>query len=698
MNCMRNLFALGLALMVASQASAQAPIRRPAPPPRHVQTPPAAVAIAPNPAPPSAPPAATPRPPGLLSNVTLGDIGFLTGFRFANLGGHREIFVPVPQSGVTSSELVLVLDDLSAHDARRSLEVLVNDRSAVAIVLDGHSMGRVVRLPLPNTNAKDGFVKLSFLYSGAATQDRCIDVRYVGDSLTIRPETAIELDLGAASRLDVATTAALMPRDVTVVLPGRRLRPAELATALTVARALAASGHHVGFHHGYDGVQEPVNGDEQRRWIRGIVVIGTLDEAASLIDAPVATVAGPVPAFGTLAAIRVAGAPALLVSDASTMRASRLLASPSLAATRGVPAASVGEMLPPELPTDHVTFDQLGVAPAQADVFGRAELTVAIDTRRLPAGMRASRVLLDLMVAPDGAGEKAVVSAYVNEHLLGSTVAASGESTHLDLALPEGLAGTSANVRAVVQRRSAQGDCRFEPQGYPAQILGSSSVVLAPTDPHANDFADISPRWAAGVEVLLPASASEHPEQTLGLVADVLDSLAPENAPINVKLSGGGIAPQPTAPFLAVSDAPPDGATPRVRFDRGRVTGTDRSGRKLLDLGGFITGAVAQIVTVADRPGVWIKPLTSDGTLPAPEALKLDHGDVAFLDKGGVALALSTEHDTLIQISYPDQVSWLTIAERFRSWIVASLWLIATAALLFGLQRMFRRRPADASE
>ena len=182
-----------------------------------------------------------------------------------------------------------------------------------------------------------------------------------------------------------------MPRNVTIVLPNRRLTPSDIATALTVARALAASGRHVEFHHGYDGVQEPVNTGEQRRWVRGVVVIGTLDEAASIIEAPFATVAGPVPAFGTLAAVRVAGAPALLVSDASAVRAGRLLASPSLAATRGVPAASVGETAPPELPKDRVTFDQLGVAPAQADVFGRADLTAAIDTRRLPAGTRAAR-------------------------------------------------------------------------------------------------------------------------------------------------------------------------------------------------------------------------------------------------------------------------------------------------------------------
>ena len=82
------------------------------------------------------------------------------------------------------------------------------------------------------------------------------------------------------------------------------------------------------------------------------------------------------------------------------------------------------------------------------------------------------------------------------------------------MALPDGLVGTNANIRAVVQRRSAQGDCRFEPQGYPAQILGSSSIVLAPADRHVEDFADLAPRWAAGLEVLLPASAAEQPTQT----------------------------------------------------------------------------------------------------------------------------------------------------------------------------------------
>jgi hypothetical protein len=664
---------------LASQSRTQAP-------------PPAAVEAAPG-------AATAPRAGGLISAITLADIGFANGVRFANLGGRRELFVPLPQSGeVAASDLLLVLDDVSAHDARRNLEVLINDRTVIAIVLDGKTRGRSVRIPLAKAKPKDGYVKLTFLYSGAATLDRCIDVRYVGDSLTIRPETAVEVDLGPTGVFDVATTAALMPREVALVLPGRRLAAGEIATALTVARSLIASARRVTFYRGYDALPELAKRGEAGRWTRGLVLIGTPADAAEVIDAPVGTLSGALPAFGTLAAVRVGGTPALLVSDGSVVRAGLLLAGRSLAATRGIALASAGDAALIALPTDRLAFDQLGIAPAQAEVFGRADLTAVIDARRLPAGTRPARILLDVMVAPDGAGAKAVASAFVNERLLGSTVAASGETTRLDLPLSDGLVGTNANIRVVVQRDSAQGDCRFEPQGYPAQILGSSLLVLAPAGGTAHDFSDLVTHWSDGLEVLVPASTADQPTLVLGLLAAVLNQLSPDTAPIRVGLVASGSAPAPSRSFVAVSDRPPEGSSPRVRFDRGRVAVSDRSGRTLLDLGGFVTGAVAQVVSVGEHSGLWIKPLSSSGAAPAPPDLRLDHGDVAFLDATGVALAMSTDRDTVIRISYPDQVSWLTVADRFRSWIIAGLWLFATAVVLLALQRMFRRRPADANE
>jgi cellulose synthase operon protein B len=640
-----------------------------------------------------------PRSSAFVSTLTFADLGFGNGFRFANLAGRREIFVQLPQGlAINPSELVLTFDDMSAHEARRSLEILVNDRSAAAIGLDGKAAARTVRIPLGNIKTQDGFLKISFQYSGAATQDRCIDVRSVGDSLTIRPESAVEIEVDLAGVSDVATTAALMPRDVAIVLPRRTLIAQDLAAALTVARSITASGRRVTFHYGYDSLPSLTKRSDARRWSRGLVVIGSLGEVSGYLDSPMATLAGPLPTFGTLASVHISGLPALVVADITTTQASRLIGSPWLAATRGMAAASVGDYPAAKPPTDRISFNELGLAPALAEVFGRADLTVAVDTRTLPGGTRAARLALDIMVAPDGAGERAVVSVFVNERLLGSAVAQVEEPTRFDLALPDGLVGTIANVRAMVQRRSAQGDCRFEPQGFPAQILGTSSVALTPANARPRDFSDLVARWANGVEILIPAVAAEQPERVLGVLGAALSALSPETAAIEVKFVAPGTVPTPESAFIDISEMPPAGVVPRARFDRGRVKVVDRSDRTVLDLGGFASGAVAQVVMAGEYPGLWIKPLALDGSLAMPAELRLERGDVAFVDKTGVALAMSTERDTLVRIAYPDQVSWFTVADRFRSWIIGGLWLLATVVFLLALQRVLRRRSAMPNE
>ncbi len=623
----------------------------------------------------------------IIAKIALADIGFKDGIRLANLGARREIFVPLPESAdLKLTELTLDYDDLTAYKARRNLEVLVNDRTVAAVPLEGSGAGRTLRIPLAGSAPHDGFVKLTFLYSGAATPDRCIDVRYVGDSLTVRPDTAIAVAFEGDGLHDVATIAALMPRDVTVALPERVLSPAEMSAALTVARALDATGRHPVFSS-TPSRQEARNGEQPRTWTRGTIMIG----------APVTgAIPGEAAMPGDLSAIRIDGMPALLISNVSTaMRAARLLATPSLAAARGLTQVKVAAVGRPQLPRDRVTFDQLGLRLAPVEVYGRAELNATLDVRALPADTRPARLILDVLVAPDGAGDKAVLSLFINGHFLTSTVAASGEPTRMEQALPQGLVGTAANIKVVVQRRSAAGDCRFLPQGYPAQILGSSTVILSPAgSPH--DFSDLATRFTDGVDVMVPPQAARDAQDTLPLLADTLSALSPVIAPVKVAFAGAGATP--TGPFIAVSATPPQGAVAHVRFDRGRVAVKDRSGRTLLDLGGFTSGAVAQLVEVGDHPGIWIRPLAQTGQLPAPQALKLDRGDVAFVDKTGVALAMSTQRDTLLLVTYPDQTSWTTISGQLRSWIVGALWLFATIVFLFVLQRMLRRRQRTSDE
>jgi hypothetical protein len=638
-------------------------------------------------------------PKSLLVGVPFADAGFPDGFRLSNLGGRRELYVPVPQGVELSlAELVLAYDDVSAHEARRSLEILVNDRSVAALALDGKSPGRTTRISLANAVVRDGFVKLSFLYSGAATQDRCIDVRYVGDSLTIRGDSSVEFAIGVSGTPNITATAALMPKDVGILLSDAVPPSADIATALTIARSLTATGRHVTFYHGKNTVPELVEHDNRRRWTRGLIVVGAFDAIIDRLDSPITTLissAGGADMANSLAAARIGGVPVLLVSDSGSSRIGRLFGNPSLTALRDTPSASVGTISAAPRPSGRVSINDLGLTSPHAEVFGRAELAVTVTSRSLPSGTRPSRLVLDVMVAPDGAGEKAVVSAFVNERLLASTVAAIGDPTRLDFALPDGLVGSVANIRVVVQRRSSQGDCRFEPQGFPAEILGSSQVFLSQAGPTAHDFSDLATLWGDGVQILLPASTAERPLSVLALLSDVLSALSSITTPIDVRYVGDQA---PTAPFISVGNLPPAGAEQHMRFDRGRVAITGRDDRVLLDVGGLTTGAVAQIVTSNDHPGLWIRPLSGDGSLSAAPAINLDRGDVAFLDRNGVALALSTERDTLLQIAYVDQRTWTTYLDRFWPWIVGTAWALATVSLLLLAQRMYRRRVANNAD
>ena len=282
LSCAIALFAMVLPL--AAQSQSLLPLPRPVHAPRTVASAPAAISPA---------PVTTASPSGLIAEVTLADIGFVNGLRFANLGGHREIFVPLPQGGdVAASDLVLVLDDVSAHDARRNLEVQVNDRTVAAIALDGKSRGRTVRVPLGKTKPKDGYLKLSFLYSGAATLDRCIDVRYVGDSLTIGPETAVEVDVGprrARRRHDGRADAARRRGRASRAAASRQAR--SRPPSRSHARSSPAAGMYV-LSRLRRRCRNSPSATTDGRWTRGVILVGPLADAAGVVDSPVARVAG----------------------------------------------------------------------------------------------------------------------------------------------------------------------------------------------------------------------------------------------------------------------------------------------------------------------------------------------------------------------------------------------------------------------
>ncbi len=198
---MRIWLACGFAIVlcVSIQAEAQQrlplPLPRPGHAPRLVSAEPPVSSAMPAPAMPAP---AAPRPRGPLAEVTLADIGFVNGLRFANLGGHRELFVPLPQRGDVDGERF----GAGARRSQRARGAAQSRSAGQRPHRRRHRARRQKPRPhRPHSARQDqcrrtAISNSSFLYSGAATLDRCIDVRYVGDSLTIRPETAVEVDLG----------------------------------------------------------------------------------------------------------------------------------------------------------------------------------------------------------------------------------------------------------------------------------------------------------------------------------------------------------------------------------------------------------------------------------------------------------------------------------------------------------------------
>ena len=93
---------------------------------------------------------------------------------------------------------------------------------------------------------------------------------------------------------------------------------------------------------------------------------------------------------------------------------------------------------------------------------------------------------------------------------------------------------------------------------------------------------------------------------------------------------------------------------------------------------------------VCEQPCDWDE--LSIQEIAVPARLQFDRGNVAIIDKTGVAFAASTERDQLAQIAYPEQKSVADIANIYRPWIVGGLWLATSLLLVVALQGVARRK------
>ena len=641
------------------------------------------------------------------------------------LGASREFFFPVPRALKSAATLSLSYEAATSFENQRSIEIFIGERSLLLKPLSGMHERDVLRIPLDRLDTASGFVRIAVRYGRVMSDDRCVDMRYAGDHLTILPETALELAFDRNAVDTVADALALMPRDVAIYLPGRELSTGEFGAAIEMARALRETGRRTRFETlpgadavaaiGQSGARQnllalaftprlpgafappppaPALGEAAPLWTSGAIVIGAADDLTALAGAMRGPLfrgdAKPGALASALTLVNVGMGPAVLVSGADPQSAARLAAS----AWRSAAVKSVisTDGAPLQLASDRpYTFDRLQTDLAARDVIDRAQWSVALGARDLPFGRRLAALRLNVAVAPDEARTNAVVTAFFNETMMESVSTGADMRAQLAFDVPPGLAGLRNSLRVVVQRQPQGGDCATVPTGYPAQLLGSSQIVTRDASELPRDFFEIASQFSSGATLFVESPNAFAQRANLAALTELAVNLVPPLAPLAIRFIESDTAPMSDGPFIALTSQAPVNAAPPVRFDQGRAVIRRADGKTVADIGGLRETAIAQLVKAGFNDGLWIRPAAPGETIAPPERLQLDRGNVAIIDKTGVAFAFSTERDRLVEVIYPDRVSLADIAGAYRPWVVGALWLAFSLLVVASVHRFYGR-------
>ncbi|WP_339818675.1 hypothetical protein [Sulfitobacter dubius] len=604
---------------------------------------------------------------GLISReFDLTELGFQEGLSFRQLSGNATIFIPLPEAGaLNSGTLELELNHASTAEVDRYLQVSVGGRSVSSQALPDGAGRLSVPVPLRPEDVSGGFIAVGLSYSGAFSDRVCVDERASGDFLEIAASSSVTLQLDQAA-VDTSTAfAGLRPADTRLAINGSDSLAA-LAAATRAAALFDAEAGRLRFG--------PAEAGAAGTWSEGVIQLDVTSSGAAsemTVDSqsgmPVLNLRGSDPQVGLWQ--MVSEWSALSNSDATVV----------------------------EVAEGPVLFDnRLPLAGLNADLNPRAvvsteDFLIPFQSSDLPVGKAVSGVSLQIAAALDPEGRGATASVFLNDSLLGNRPLGSGQPEQLSFSVPKGLLGRDNLLRVSIQRQPTGGECRFKPQGYPAQILPGSALVLSDAEPQDRDFFSLRQEFGDGVQVVLDPELSLDFEQVLPWLAGVAGSVIPDRASILPRPSVDAL--ETNDPFFVISDQNPGDGEPLITFDQGRIEVRDTqdnliySGEDLSRLG------VVQIVTRGETRGLWLRP----GNGPAPELtpqmpMVLDRGDLALIGQQGVILATATDRSPLVDVVYPDRTSFAQMLAKYRPWIVGGIWVLVTLLVLIVFQRVYRAR------
>ncbi|MFG6583236.1 hypothetical protein [Sulfitobacter sp. 1A12779] len=604
---------------------------------------------------------------GLIARTfDLAEFGFQNGLSFRQLSGNATIYIPLPNpDALSSGSLQLELEHASTTEVDRYLQVSVAGRPVISQALPDGAGRLSVPVPLSPEDISGGFIAVGLSYSGAFSDRVCVDERASGDFLEITAASSVTLQLDPAEIDTSAAFAGLRPADTRLAIGGNDSLAA-LAAATRAAALFDAEAGRLTF--GGDGAST------SGAWSEGVI---ELDVTTSGVASE-------------MAVDNEAGLPVLnLRGSDPQMGLWQLVSEWSALSNEGATVVDVAGG--PARFDDRLPLSALEGDLTPRPVVSTEDFFVPFQSSDLPAGKGLSGVNLHVAAALDPEGRGATASVFLNDTLLGNRPLDSGRPEQLTFSVPSGLLGRDNLLRVSIQRQPSGGECRFKPQGYPAQILPGSALLLSDSTAQDRDFFTLRQEFADGVQVVLDPALSLDFAQTLPWLAGVAGSVIPDRAPILPRASVEAL--EGDEPFFVISDQNPGDAEPLITFDQGRIEVRDRqdnliySGEDLSRLG------VVQIVTRGETRGLWLRP----GNGPAPELtperpMMLDRGDLALIGQEGVILATATDRSPLVDVVYPDRTSLAQMLAKYRPWIVGAIWVLVTLLVLIVFQRVYRAR------
>jgi hypothetical protein len=683
-------------------------------------------------------------------SLTLRDLGVSAPVVLNRLDSRREFYLPVPPHvDLRHASVAFASRYLRADPGNSSLMLSIDGVPADSRGVTDARGDVNTDLPVGAAARSSGFVRLSVDWSSRSAYRFC-ETPGASNVLTIDPGTRLTYSYDSASLTTLEDAWSALPRQAVLLVSGRTLgreafdaawrvgvaldragkytvvralpaigdtvdtRGLEVPEGLAAIPAFAALGH--GAEHKLDNAAElgalivlgapAASGDLaiadtalQTRLTEALDALGQqfAGDAASASAyakwrARHATLASQRTGAKQIGLANLANRPMIAVAPQAGAQAAglfdnfwrKILTTPQVSAeTARLPAAEDGAVIPvANFGAQNTSFDVL----ARGDWSANFTLNSAFINGRMP-----NELVLDVAAAPGASTTRPVVSAFLNDVLIGAMqMNADGKPERLSARLPGYALAVNNVLRVSFQRQPVSVDCNELPQAFPVDVLPSTFLRAGSPEPDGT-FVGLLPLMSAAPALIVPASYLTDSAPNITRVVRMATAAGVSPLTAELVVANAGQAVKPAKPFLAM-DVQLDGLTPKATIDStGHLEINDRRAR-WLDVTGLAQLGVAEVARSAGQDGMLWHGMGGP-LVELNEPFLLNRGDVAVIgQRGPVAWIDSSNPDA----SRPPGAGESAFFEwrRYLSWGVPaiSLGLLAFLLLLIVAYRVGRRR------